>query len=143
MKYLATLALCSFSSFALSCQCSNFTVEDFIEDAKSVHLITVTSAAVAAFPRDISGAEVQFDVIENLLNPEAVPYSLYVLNNNCSRVLWPGDQYIIFVPKVGFYTDIDNSVSSCSGIIPFNRHKPTDREKLEEVKEKIKAFSAK
>lgn len=143
MKFVVGLALILLPSLASACQCVNFSIEDFIDDATSVHLISVTSVSVADFPRNIEGAEVQFNVVENLLNPDAVPNSLYVLSNNCSVILWPGNQYIIFVPKVGFYTDIDNSVSSCSGIIPFNPYKPTDKEKLKEVKEKIKAFNGK
>ena len=136
MKFWSLLIFI-FSPYALACQCSNSTIEDFIEDSNSVYLISIEAAVVAEFPRDIKGVEISFDIIEDLSQTVSAPLQLYVLSNNCSLQLWPGNQYIVFMPKQGFYTDIPDSVSSCSGIIPINPHYPPDVATLKEVKAKI------
>ena len=118
----------AFNSNACSCPSD---IQSFYDEAKSAHLITVTSAIL----KD-DYVEVKFDVIENLLNKSKPPESVNVRNNNCSLQLYPGNEYIVFIPKKERF---ENTVNMCTGIYPLNLYKPKDVEKLGEIKAYIKS----
>jgi len=120
--------LLAFNSNACSCRTD---IDSFYDKAKSAHLITVTSAIL----KD-DYVEVKFDVIENLLNRSKPPESVKVRNNNCSLQLYPGNEYIVFIPKEERF---ENTVNMCTGIYPLNLYKPKDIEKLGEIKRYIKS----
>ncbi|MBA6231333.1 MULTISPECIES: hypothetical protein [unclassified Colwellia] len=120
-------AFLSFNSNACSCRND---IDSFYDKAKSAHLITVTSAIL----KD-DYVEVKFDVIENLLNKSKPPESVKVRNNNCSLQLYPGNEYVVFIPKEERF---ENTVNICTGIYPLNLYKPKDVDKLVEIKEYIK-----
>jgi hypothetical protein len=65
--------------------------------------------------------EVKFDVIEDLLNKIKPPESVKVRNNNCSLQLYPGNKYVVFIPKEERF---ENTVNMCTGIYPLNLYKP-------------------
>jgi len=122
------LTLLAFNSNACSCRAD---IGNFYDKAKSAHLITVTSASL----KD-DYVEVKFDVIEDLLNKNMAPDSVKVRNNNCSLQLYPGNEYVVFIPKEERF---ENTVDRCTGIYSLNLFKPTDIEKLSEIKRYIKS----
>ena len=117
----------AFNSYACSCRTD---IDSFYDNAKSAHLITVTSAIL----KD-EYVEVKFDVIENLLNKKKPPDSVKIKNNNCSLQLYPGNDYLVFIPKEDQF---ENTVNMCTGIYPLNLYKPKDIEKIGEIKKYIK-----
>jgi len=122
------IAFLSFNSNACSCRND---IDSFYDKAKSAHLITVTSAIL----KD-DYVEVKFDTLENLLNKKEPPISVKVGNNNCSLQLYPGNEYVVFIPEEERF---ENTVDMCTGIYPLNLYKPQDVEKLDEIKRYIKS----
>jgi hypothetical protein len=131
MKILCGIFLMffTFSSFACSCRQN---LETYYENAKSAHLISVTSATLKN-----DYVETKYNVIEHLLNGDKDPKSVKVKNNNCSLQLYPGNEYVIFIPKEERF---ENTVSMCTGIYRLNLFMPPHIEKLDEIKRFIKSM---
>ena len=127
LALLLIIFFVSFNSQACSCPMG---LDAFYDKAKSAHLITVTSATLKS-----DYVEIKFDVIENLIHDKIAPESVKTRNNNCSMQLYPGNEYVIFIPKEERF---ENTVSRCSGIYPLNLYKPTDIEELTKIKRHIK-----
>ncbi len=131
MKTICGLFLTFLSFYSYACSCSQG-LETYYEKAKSAHFINVTSATLKNDYVDI-----KYDVIEHLLNGHKDPKSVKTKNNNCSLQLYPGNQYVIFIPKEERFED---TVDMCTGVYPLNLKIPPQLEKYNEIKSFIKSM---
>ena len=142
-KYLFILSLL-FSGQSLACKCKTKTVEGYFADAKAVLLVEVESLNVvradanSESPNSVQYLEASFHTIEPFKEADS-PISFLTTRTNCGLALYPGQKYLVYVPK---NSPVENAASRCDGSFHYQPQLEFSQAQLDAVRQYVNAAHA-